>query len=73
MDRSDKNASDVAGSLANALGNDALRQGVLQFGDTQILFSKSRRLAETVEPLTEPTDYPDVPSSLKDDNDSWLK
>lgn len=73
MDTPQQTADEVATAVQHALQNKALREAVLEFGDTKILVTRGRRLGEAEPALEEPPEYPVVPSRLKDDADSWLR
>lgn len=73
MTQADDSSARVATAVRDVLQNEALREAVLEFGSTKILLTKGRRLGEPEAALENPTEYPDVPSRLKDDNDSWLR
>lgn len=66
-------AQRVASSIEEALHNEAIREAVFEFGEVRMLVTKGRRLSAEELPIESPPDYPDVPSSLNDDADSWLK
>lgn len=66
-------AEQVATAVGDVLRNGALREAVLEFGETRIVLTKGRRLGEELPALEEPPEYPHVPSRLKDDADSWLR
>jgi hypothetical protein len=63
----------VAAAVKDALQNKALSAGVLEFGDVRILMSKGRRLENESPEMELPAEYPDVPTHLPDDYDSWLQ
>ena len=62
----------VEESVKKAIEDGALQQAEFEFGKARILFSKQHRL-EDLPALDDPAEYPDVPTKLKDDADSWLK
>lgn len=73
MEDSTGTSSRVEAQVRKALGSEALSEAVFEFGDARILFSRGRRLADESHEAETPADYPDVPTALRDDADSWLK
>ena len=73
MASADDTSERVASAVGDVLRNEALREAVLEFGETRILFTKGRRLAEELPALENPPEYPDVPTALEDNADSWLR
>ena len=63
----------VADEVQKVMESESMKQVTLEFGKARILFSKGRQLGDALPPLVEPIEYPDVPTNLKDDKDSWLK
>ena len=63
----------VETAIREALHNEALREAVLEFGETRVLLTKGRRLAGAPPDMETPPEYPDVPSRLADEADSWLR
>lgn len=73
MAHAEDSSERVATAVRDVLQNEALREAVLEFGSTRILLTKGRRLGEAEAALENPIEYPDVPSRLTDDRDSWLR
>lgn len=63
----------VQESTKKALQDEAMEQIVLRFDEARILLSRPRRVTGDVPIREDPPEYPDVPTKLKDDTDSWLK
>lgn len=63
----------VATAIGDALKSAALSEAVFDFGETQIILTKTQRV--TGEPLDAddaPPSYPVVQTKLTDDSESWL-
>jgi hypothetical protein len=65
-------SKEVAEAVKLTLQNTALKTAELQFGDVSVLISRGHRLQIPTNMAPVP-EYPDVPTHLKDDKDSWLK
>ena len=65
-------SKEVAKAVKLTLQNTALKTAELQFGDVSVLISRGHRLQIPIDAI-QPPEYPEVPTHLKDDKDSWLK
>jgi hypothetical protein len=63
----------VAAAVTKTLQDAEFKCAELRFGEVRVVLSKGRRLESASSEPVRPAEYPDVPTSLKDDQDSWLK
>jgi len=69
----DPTSEEVASAVKQILDSQPVEQALLKFGDTTIVLSKGGQFNIPMPPMDEPPEYPDVPTKLKNQADSWLE
>lgn len=73
MSHTNESSQKLASSMRDLVESAEIRKVELEVGGMRILLSRGRTLDAALPAMGEPPEYPDVPTNLTDDKDSWLK